>query len=288
MYRSQLRPALIRANPELRPVSLHPIFASTFKTTLDAAVAAKIIGESRPMPGKEIIWVIEAPTAAAPPVAPSAPTVAAPPEVPGRAPEHRVPTPPLYERSAEFRSRLTELGIFCEKRERDILLEALAELLKNGPHPISWLRRELPKAAAELAKQRNVCAQTPFPRIVNFFIKLLLMSGVLKGPDGKVIERNAGAEASKVDRLTEDPTDRVESYLLEQILRRSDVKDREHWQLALALFREFDQSVSLDDKLDRIAVLIAGLSDCIALKNEGTYAYIDRAHTGIRPVRASA
>jgi hypothetical protein len=167
-------------------------------------------------------------------------------------------------------------------------MEALAEILKAGPQPISRLRRELPKAAAELAKQRNLCPATDFRRIVNFFIKLLLMSGALRGVDGKAIERNVGADASKAADLMEDATDLVESYLLEQILKRSDVKDREHWQLALALFREFDQSVPLDDKLDRIAVLIAGLADCIALTNDGTYDYIAKTPTPLRAVRNSA
>jgi hypothetical protein len=284
MYRSQLRPALIRANPELRPASLHPIFASTFKAALDSAVAAKLIGESRPIPGKEIIWA----ASPAPVPQPAAPAPAAVIETPVKAPESRVPTPPTYERSAEFRSRLTGLGIFCEKRERDILLEALAELLKTGPYPISRLRRELPKAAAALAKQRNVCTQTAFPRIVNFFIKLLLMSGALKAPDGEVIPRNVGSDAARAASLADDATDLVESYLLEQILKLSDVKDREHWQLALALFREFDQASPLDDKLDRIAVLIAGLSDRIALTNEGTYDYIAKTPHRIQAVRTSA
>ncbi len=98
------------------------------------------------------------------------------------------------------------------------------------------------ESEAELAKQRNVCVQTSFPRIVNFFIKLLLLSGALEGRDGKVIERNVGAEASQVASLGQNATDRMESYLLEQILKKSDVKDREHWQLALALFRELDNS----------------------------------------------
>jgi hypothetical protein len=80
----------------------------------------------------------------------------------------------------------------------------------------------------------------------------------------------------------------MESYLLEQILKRSDVKDREHWQLALALFREFDQSVPLDDKLDRIAVLIAGLKDCVALTNDGTYEYIEKTPTPLRALRTPA
>jgi hypothetical protein len=156
IYRSQLRPALIRAKPELRQPSLHPIFACTFKAALDSAVQAKLIGESRSMPGKEMIWLIEASRVTAPSQRTPAGTV----EEPTAQQEHRALTPPTYQRSAEFRSRLTDLGIFCEKRERDVLTDALAELLKSGPYPLSRLRRELPKAAAELAKQRNICASS--------------------------------------------------------------------------------------------------------------------------------
>lgn len=277
MYRSKLRPELIRANPHLNSASQHPRFASTFKSALDNAITANMIGESRPQAGKELIWLIEAPTAIMKPPVPS--TIATQSQV------AVIPTPPTYERSADFRNRLTALGIFCEKRERDVLMDALIELLKTGPQPISRLRRELPKRATELAQLRSVCSVTDFGRIVNFFIKLLLLSGALKNTAGDTILRNVGADASHVATLEEGAIDLIETYLLEQILKRSDVKDREHWQLALALFREFDQSVPLDDKLDRIAVLIAKLSDRIGLTDDGTYDYIPKTVVGIRDAR---
>jgi hypothetical protein len=87
--------------------------------------------------------------------------------------------------------------------------------------------------------------------------------------------------------LVEGPMNIMESYLVEQILKKSDVKDREHWQLALAVFREFDSSVSIDDKLDRVASLISGLSDRVILTDDGTYEYTGRL-TGVRAIRAQA
>ena len=71
--------------------------------------------------------------------------------------------------------------------------------------------------------------------------------------------RSVTAEAAQVRAVADDAVDTAEQYMLEQILRPSDVKDREHWDLAVTLFREFDQSVEMDDKLDRIAELISRL-----------------------------
>jgi hypothetical protein len=279
LYRSQLRPALIRATPELRALSSHPLFASSFKMALDTAIADKAIGQECSAPGKERIWVVESACAVS-----SAETPPAPEEVSPVA--QSVATAPTYVRSAQFRKRLTDLGIFCEKRERDILFEALGQLLNNGPQQVSRLRRELPKIAKQIADQRKVCPKTDFSRIVNFFLKLLLVSGALTRGDGIIMERNTGAESTAVTGLVEGALDVVESYLLEQILKKSDVKDREHWQLALALFREFDQSASIDDKLDRIASLIAGLGNRVILTDDGTYEYTGNVPTAIRPIRA--
>jgi len=278
LYRSQLRPALIRANPAFQPVASHPLFASAFKTALDNAIKSKVIGEDCPSPGKERIWVCES---CAPPA------LAVTPHPDGDAQnDQRVVSAPTFERSAQFRKRLTDLGIFCEKRERDIFMEALGQLLKNGPLKVSRLRRELPKAAKQLAERREVCLTTEFGRIVNFFLKLLLVSGALTREDGTLIKRNASAEAAAVAGVQKDAADIVESYLLEQILKKSDVKDREHWQLALALFREFDQPAPMDDKLDRIATLIDRLSDRVILTNDGFYEYTESVSTGIRAIRA--
>jgi hypothetical protein len=146
------------------------------------------------MAGKERIWAVEAVVATAPePV----------PEVRNDAPALRVAhtTAPTFERSAKFRKRLTDLGIFCEKRERDIMLDAFLELLKCGPYRISQIRRELPKMAKSLATEHGLCLATDFSRIVNFFIKLLLVSGTLLREDGTAIERNVGAECSAAKGL---------------------------------------------------------------------------------------
>jgi hypothetical protein len=100
------------------------------------------------------------------------------------------------------------------------------------------------------------------------------------------IERSARAESTAVNGLADDAMDIVESHLLEQILKKSDVKDREHWQLASALFREFDQSVSMDEKLDRVAALVGGLSNRVVLTDDGTYEYTGNVATPIRALRA--
>ena len=102
------------------------------------------------------------------------------------------------------------------------------------------IARELPKLAGEIAKERLLPDVPEFKRTVNFFLKILLMSGVLLNQDNKVIRRNLEAEAASVVRLDDSALDKAEQYLLEQIMKKSDVKDREHWQLALALFRQFD------------------------------------------------
>ena len=182
---------------------------------------------------------------------------------------------PLFSRSAAFRKRLTEQGIFCEKRERDILLAALERTLHTGPSSISRLRRELPKTAVALAAERGTCATTDFSRVSNFFLKLCLVAGLLKRDDGTVIKRSAGADAAKAASPIENALDVAETYLLEQIMKKSDVQDREQWQLAHALFREFDQSTPLDDKLDRIAELIDRLGSLVILTDNGTYEYTE-------------
>ena len=237
IYRSKLRPALVRATPEFQGIEHHPLFGIHFKMALDSAVGSKAIGQDCPSPGKERIWVIEA---VAPPVV--AEVVATPPE--GALPESKAP---IYGRTAELRKRVTDLGIFCEKRDRDILTEALNEILGEGKPQLSRLRRELPKRANKIAKERGVCASTEFRRIANFFIKLLLLSEVLIGEDDKPIPRDVGCDAAIVARLAEKADLLTETYLLEQILKKSDVEDHEHWQLAHVLFREFDTDSSIDE-----------------------------------------
>jgi len=278
ILRSRLRPALERTLPELGAASAAPMYAATFKMALDSAINTNLISEDRPSSGNERIWAIESASAVADTAEGTAPA--------GDQTATAAPKPPTYERSAQFRKRLTDLGIFCEKRERDILLTATNQLLEAGPMAISKLRRELPKTAKEIANQRNHCSNVDFTRIVGFFIKLLLVSDSLTCDSG-IMKRDANAEATPATGLVENAIDRVETYLMEQILKASDVKDREHWQLAFAFLREFDQSALIDDKLDRIAVLIDRLKDRVSFNEEGLYEYIGESRTGGRPVQAT-
>jgi hypothetical protein len=279
MYRSKLRPALVRATPGFHGIEHHPLFGMHFKAALDSAIGSKTIGQECPSPGRERIWVVEA---VVPPVAPE--DVATPPEN-----DQLEAKAPIYRRTAEFRKRVTDLGIFCEKRDRDVLTEALNQILGEGKPQLSRLRRELPKRASKVANERGVCASTEFRRIANFFIKLLLLSEVLIGEDDKPIPRDVGCDAATVARLAEKADLLTETYLLEQILKKSDVEDHEHWQLAHVLFREFDTDSSIDDKLDRIAVLLRGLNNRIILSDSGTYEYTGiQQPASVRPIRAQA
>jgi hypothetical protein len=282
-----LRPALVRNNPELRPYLSGPHFGFALKDAIDSAILAGRLVQPKALAGREKLWLVEQ--------KPEVQTVAGAPVEPldgprdGSGPIPAKPsTPaagPVHARSAEFRKRLTDLGIFCEKRERDILFEALTRVLLQSAHPISRLRRELPKVAAEVAQERGVSC-TEFKRIVNFFLKLFLMSEVLVGKNGEVIRRNVGAEAATVASLKDSALDRAEEYMIEQILKKSDVKDREHWQLAHAIFRQFDQSVEIDGMLDRIATLISALGKHFILADDGTYEYTEGASANVVAMRA--
>jgi len=282
IYRSQLRPALVRKNPTL--AQLGPTLGPVLKNAIDSGIDAGRLSQPGSPKGQEKLWVVEPrPETLETPLpaarADDAPADAAPASVP------KPSTAPVYGRSAEFRKRLTDQGLFCEKRERDILLDALLRILEQSPKPISKLRRELPKVAQDIANERGVCC-ADFKRIVNFFLKLLLMSRVLLSPGGEVIARSVSAEAAPVAEVDDSALDRMEQYMLEQILKESDVKDREQWQLAHAIFRQFDQSVEIDGMLDRVATLIAALGNRFILTDDGRYEYTEAVGANVVQLRA--
>ena len=271
LYRSRLRPNLARA-PRLERIISGPVFGFTLKEVIASAVKRGTLGQGRSIPGQEKLWVIERTSQIVPPAAPEARQEAV---VSATVSTDKTQSDPVYARSAEFRKRLTDLGIFCEKRERDILLEALKRLLSGGPQPLSRLRRELPQVAHRIVVERSIDCKTEFKRIVNFFLKLMLVAGALVRSDGAIIRRDLGSEAAEVAGFVESTLDVIELYMLEQILRKSDVKDRESWQLALALFRQFDQSVEIDGMLDRVAVLTSKLVSRFILTDDGTYEFTE-------------
>jgi hypothetical protein len=283
VYRSQLRPGLVRRNPQLQQFLSNPLFGPALRNAVDSAILENRLAQPISRSGQERLWIIEQQPDPAPIPAQSVQPGFAASDL--STATSRPNTAPVYARTAEFRKRLTDLGIFCEKRDRDILFEALARLLKESPSPISRLRRELPKIAVEIAKERQLPDVPEFKRTVNFFLKLLLMSGVLLNKDNKVIRRNLESEAASVARLDDSALDRAEQYLLEQIMKKSDVKDREHWQLALAIFRQFDASVEIDGMLDRVAFLLVSLKDRFVLTEDGTYECVDTAGSKVVAMR---
>ncbi len=77
------------------------------------------------------------------------------------------------------------------------------------------------------------------------------------------------AQASTVGALREGFRELSEAFLLEFLIRRlGDVTTRDHTALAHALFRQFDPRVRRGDLEDRVVILLARLSDRIALSGD--------------------
>ena len=88
------------------------------------------------------------------------------------------------------------------------------------------IARELPKLAGEIAKERLLPDVPEFKRTVNFFLKILLMSGVLLNQDNKVIRRNLEAEAASVVRLDDSALDKGPVYSSRRLAVQPDCKKR--------------------------------------------------------------
>ena len=69
-------------------------------------------------------------------------------------------------------------------------------------------------------------------------------------------------------------------------LCRKLTKDRENWQLALALFRQFDQSVDINEMADRVAFLASKLVSRFILTDDGTYECTEPAPQKVFKMRA--
>ena len=78
--------------------------------------------------------------------------------------------------------------------------------------------------------------------------------------------------AMEVTALAPDFIDRTEAYLLGVVIQKlGDVTSRDHTALAHALFRQFDRTVAMEELEDRVAILLAGMTDRIGLAKGGTY-----------------
>jgi hypothetical protein len=159
--------------------------------------------------------------------------------------------------------------LYSEKRPRDVLFNAIEQLLaERPPMMVSQLARE----ATQLARQLSTAAGFEFENwdaVTKAVVKTLLMAGALVTPDGEVIPFDIAAQASVAAALREDYRDRSEAYLVEFLIRRlGDVTTNDHTALAHALFRQFDPQVRLEDLHDRVVVLLARLAERVVLSND--------------------
>ncbi len=182
-----------------------------------------------------------------------------------------------FSRSRQMVDSLRREFVYSEKRARDFLFQEIEATLRNNrTRPIvSRLARE----AAARARQRATEAAYDFSNwdtAGKATINAMLAAGALLSNNGSPIPLTVAAQATEVAGLTEDYRDTTEAYLLETLIRRlGNVSARDHTALAHALFRQFDRTVPIDDLEDRVVMLLARLSERIALAEGGTYCILD-------------
>ena len=177
-----------------------------------------------------------------------------------------------YPRSAQMINCLRQHFLYSEKRARDLLFQAVEDLVPTGPRMVSRLTREA-TARARLCAHAERYEFAAWEAAAKAVINSMLAAGVLLGPGGEPIRPGVAAQASDVIALQAGYRDITESCLLEFLIRTlGDVTTRDHTALAHALFRQFDPNIPMEDLEDRVAVLLARLAGGIALHPDGTYA----------------
>ena len=178
---------------------------------------------------------------------------------------------PRFARSGQMVNSLRQELLYSEKRARDGLFAAIAELVAGSSG--GWLIvARLTREAATRARGEAERAGFEFGNwdtAAKAVVKALLSSASLLDPEGRPIPLDVSAHASPVGSLREDYQDRTEAFLLEFLLHRlGDVTVRDHTALAHALFRQFDRSIPMHDLEDRVVILLARLSDRVALDGD--------------------
>ncbi len=183
-------------------------------------------------------------------------------------------TSPRFARSGQMVNCLRQELLYSEKRARDLLFAAIAQLIGRLPEG-SLIVARLTREAATRAREEAERAGYEFMNWDNAakaVVKALLSSESLLDPGGQPILFSVSAHASPVGSLREDYQDRTEAFLLEFLLRRlGDVTVRDHTALAHALFRQFDRTIPMHDLEDRVVILLARIADRVALDGD-TYA----------------
>jgi hypothetical protein len=171
---------------------------------------------------------------------------------------------------------LREEFIYAEKRARDFFFMENESILHESGPPVlvSRLTREAAHRARMRAQQVGYDLQN-WSTASKATINAMLGAGVLLDLNGLPIPLNIAAPAAEVWALSEGFADATEAYLLEAIIcRLRDVTARDHTALAHALFRQFDRSISMGDLEDRVVLLLATLSERVALGEGGVYSPI--------------
>jgi hypothetical protein len=182
-------------------------------------------------------------------------------------------TSPRFSRSGQMVDCLRRELLYCEKRARDFLFEAIARIVaeRGGRVIVSRMTRDA-AAGARRAADAHGFRFDNWAIASRALVHAMLAAGVLVAADGSAIPSDVAAQAAVVAGLRERYADETEAFLLEFLIRRlGDIGLRDHTALAHALFRQFDRSVPLEDLEDRVAVLLATLADRVELRS-GVYA----------------
>jgi hypothetical protein len=167
--------------------------------------------------------------------------------------------------------------VYSEKRARDALFDEVEMLLTRVEEP--WMLSRLTREAGLRAAQRLPQAgfeSFNWSTAARATLNAMLGAGALIASDGQPIQRTVAAQAAVVAALSSDHRDMTEAYLLETLIRRlGDVTARDHTAMAHALFRQFDPSVPRDAMEDRVALLLARLSDRVEVSETGLYTIKD-------------
>jgi hypothetical protein len=170
--------------------------------------------------------------------------------------------------------RLRHELLYSEKRPRDFTFAAIEQLLKErgrAPWILTRLTRDATARARELAMQGGL-EFANWQTTAKAVVRAMLAAGAFLTAEGDVVPSGVEALATNIASVLADYRDRTESFLIEFLIGQlGDVTERDHTALAHALFRQFDPSVSMADQEDRVAILLARLSDRVELRGQ-TYA----------------
>jgi hypothetical protein len=176
-----------------------------------------------------------------------------------------------FTRSGQMIDCMRRELLYSEKRPRDFIFTAIDRLLGEPgrtPTILSRLTRDATARGRQLAAAAGL-AFSNWDMAGKAVVRAMLGAGAFLTPEGDVIPPGVEALATPVGSAREAFRDRTEAFLLEFLIGRiGDVTMRDHTALAHALFRQFDPSISMEDQEDRVAILLARLSDRIELRGQ--------------------